>query len=435
MTVAAFASIGAAAADTNILFILDASGSMYGKVGDEAKIVVAKRELRNLLAELPGDAQVGLMTYGATSKSSCGDIQLLSPVGAASDPGSAIEKITPLGKTPIAAALQQSARAFSGLEGQNNNVVLISDGIESCDGDPCAAATALVASGIGVRVNVVGFGLTDEESAALKCIADNGNGKYFSAKDTAGFSDAIKQVVDVAETAASSEPPPAEPPQPVENVVFDDSFEGSALNADTWLVTNANEDAYLVEDGSLLAVSSTPGGVANADIPNIFKYVGTLPDGDYTVTTTLRMEFATGKEQFQLGLFDDGSNYLTASVVANANCCNSTINLKLDKVAGGQATGFDLIAIRLPSADEFSKEANATEQPITLSFIKQGHTFRASVTFVGLKDDAGNQVVVTTDPVTSLRPPKSLVMNLSQAAAVDGETTAYVDEVKITTTK
>lgn len=433
IVLAAITFVGSAAADSNILFILDGSGSMFGKVGGQTKIVVAKQQLKKLMGELPPGAQVGLMTYGATSKSSCSDIQLLRPIGTAADVSAAIEGITPLGKTPIAAALAKSADAFAGLSGQNNNVVLISDGIESCDGDPCAAATQLAKSDIAVRIDVVGFGLNDSDAAALQCIAANGNGKYFAANDTTGFADAIGDVVKAVETVTTPPPPPPQPPKQVETVVFEDPFDGTDLDAKHWQVINPNPDSYLVENGALLTVSSTPGGLANSDLQNIFKYVDPLPDGDYTVTVSLRMEFATGKEQFQVGLMDDASNYIVSSVVAAANCCNSTIDLKLDKVSGGQAAGFDLPAVRLPSTDTFAKEANGVEQPITLKLIKQGHTLKAALTFAGLKDDAGNPMVVTTDPVTSLRPPKSLAMALSQSADGSGETTAYVDSVTIST--
>ena len=80
-------------------------------------------------------------------------------------------------------------------------VVLITDGIETCEADPCALATELEAAGVDFTVNVVGFGLTKEEGAAVKCLADNTGGEYLDADDEGGLKDAI-------DVAVNDVPPP-----------------------------------------------------------------------------------------------------------------------------------------------------------------------------------------------------------------------------------
>ncbi|MEE8280473.1 MAG: VWA domain-containing protein, partial [Alphaproteobacteria bacterium] len=115
-------------AETNMLFILDGSNSMWGQVEGKAKIKTAQDVLTDLMADLPKDTKVGLMVYGHRSRESCDDIEILSSIGA-DGPAELVKKIRsiqPTGKTPIANALFGSLIAFSKFEGQNNHVVLIS---------------------------------------------------------------------------------------------------------------------------------------------------------------------------------------------------------------------------------------------------------------------------------------------------------------------
>ena len=177
-------------AQSNLLFILDGSNSMWGQVDGVAKIETAKEVLVDLLGNLPPDTKVGLMAYGHRSKEDCSDVEILSPIGA-KDPAalaSDLQSIVPKGKTPIAFALEMSFDAFADAEA-NNSVVLISDGIETCGGDPCDVAAKLSQRGVNVRVHVVGFDVSAEERQQLECIADAAGGRYFNAADTGGFND------------------------------------------------------------------------------------------------------------------------------------------------------------------------------------------------------------------------------------------------------
>ena len=216
-------------------------------------------------------------------------------------------------------------------------------------------------------------------------------------------------------------------------MIFSDEFEGSDLSKD-WDVSNPTGD-YAVEKGALLAVSAAPGGLANPDVPNTFKLIGDLPNSDYTVTVKLNVAFATGKEIFAVGLFDDKDNYLTASLLGRGSCCSTQeVDLKVSKVSAGQPAEFVKTMFEFDPPDRgtpFDKGANAVAQPITLKLIKEGHNFSASANFAGQKDDAGNPVWVTTEAVTSLRPPKTLVMNASQNEEVSGETEVKIDSITV----
>ncbi|EIM73217.1 von Willebrand factor type A [Nitratireductor aquibiodomus RA22] len=185
----------------NLLLILDASGSMWGQIEGVAKITTARQALTGILGDLDPATNVGLMAYGHRREGDCSDTEILYPV-ANYDAGRlipAIEGLSPRGKTPIAGALERAAAAMPAA-GQSSSVLLISDGLETCGGDPCAAAARLARTGIDTRVHVVGFDLNEEEHAALQCIAEKGNGTYHPASDARSFVAAVKDAVRESET-------------------------------------------------------------------------------------------------------------------------------------------------------------------------------------------------------------------------------------------
>jgi hypothetical protein len=95
----------------------------------------------------------------------------------------ALEPIQPTGWTPLALAIQQAQADLQNETGAKNIVYVVSDGMETCGGDPVAAARALHASKIQAVINIIGFDASNEEQRALKAIADAGGGKFTSVKD------------------------------------------------------------------------------------------------------------------------------------------------------------------------------------------------------------------------------------------------------------
>ena len=152
---------------TNILFILDSSGSMWAQIEGKAKVDT-----------LPPDADMGLLTFGHRKKGDCKDIELVAPIGAKKpeEIKAIANALQPKGNTPLSAALMQAADAFKGVNGAKM-IVLITDGGEECEADPCAVARKLALSGLVVRVNVIGFAPTDAEREQLQCIAKEGTGR------------------------------------------------------------------------------------------------------------------------------------------------------------------------------------------------------------------------------------------------------------------
>ena len=208
-----------AAAEGRVEFILDGSGSMWGDAGGESKVAAAKRVMRDFLQriELPEDTKVGLTLYGHRRKGDCADIERLDAVDYAERMtlASAIDRLSPKGKTPIADSLQTVGDSLKGQEG-TTSIVLVSDGIESCGRDPCAVARSLREQyGIEVTIHVVGFDVT-EKREQLECIAEAGGGKFLPVSRAAELPEAIKVVETEIKVKAEAEPDPepAADPEP-----------------------------------------------------------------------------------------------------------------------------------------------------------------------------------------------------------------------------
>ncbi|HMQ88472.1 MAG TPA: VWA domain-containing protein [Flavilitoribacter sp.] len=187
-----------------IVFIYDASGSMWGKMGDRTKMEIASTVLAGSLEKLGQEQQVGLVAYGHRQKSDCKDVEFLVGIENTSKKtvADAVKGIKPLGKTPLAYSATQ---VFDRLRATKTSatVILVTDGIESCDGNICEVVKAAKAEGIDFRLHIVGFGLQPGESAQLECAAKAGDGRYFDAADADGLAD----VLNVATETTVDDPP------------------------------------------------------------------------------------------------------------------------------------------------------------------------------------------------------------------------------------
>ncbi len=189
--------------DRAVQIVVDASKSMWGQIDGQSKMEIAKTTLEEVSYWLPDDLDLALRAYGNTSPSDrndCADSSLLVPFGERNREyvRFAIAGLRPTGQTPIAFALNQAAHDFDSLQ-SDRTLVLVSDGIESCGGDPVAAAHTLRRQGI--VVHLIGFGLgnaADEDAASLQAIADASGGRYVKA----GSAEELKAAL--AETVATS---------------------------------------------------------------------------------------------------------------------------------------------------------------------------------------------------------------------------------------
>lgn len=181
--------------------ILDASGSMLKRLGDERRIEIAKDALENLARNvIPEGTRFALRVFGHKEADSCrSDLEIPA---AALDRAAVSAKIRTieamnLAKTPIAASLSKVEQDLAGVSGAVT-VVLLTDGEETCDGDPGAAIEKLRKAGFDVRVNIVGFAINE---LALKeqfvAWARIGNGRYIEAHDKEELREAMNRSLDV----------------------------------------------------------------------------------------------------------------------------------------------------------------------------------------------------------------------------------------------
>jgi Mg-chelatase subunit ChlD len=195
--------IAAVSAPGKIELILDASGSMKRKLGGRTMMDAAKEAMAQIIQELPDDLEVALRFYGHRiregQKGDCQDSELVFPFGKIDKPRllALVRGVRALGTTPIAYSLQQVAGDLGGAAGAKM-VVLVTDGKEECKGQPTAAVEELLAKGIDVRLNIVGFALADTtDKRQMREVAERTGGRFFDARDAKGLGEAIRQALAV----------------------------------------------------------------------------------------------------------------------------------------------------------------------------------------------------------------------------------------------
>jgi Mg-chelatase subunit ChlD len=186
------------AGDVSVALIVDTSGSMLQPLGESSRADVAKSALIDLVTDtLPPGTGVSLRAFGVVPDS-C-DSRLVVPRQPL-DPSAMAAKLQDLEvvnlvKTPLGDSLAAVAGDLGAAPGPKI-VVLVTDGEETCGGDPPAAIAALVATGIDVRVNIVGFALDDDTlRRQFQEWARLGNGQYIDAVDATELDAAIAQAV------------------------------------------------------------------------------------------------------------------------------------------------------------------------------------------------------------------------------------------------
>ena len=178
-----------------VVFILDASGSMWAKSAGKYKIQIAKDVMSRIVPALPREVRVGLVAYGHRKKGDCKDVETLIPAGSQDREKllAKVRAISPKGKTPIASSIKLTADALKTKENETT-IVLVSDGIETCHDDPCGVVKSLKQSGIKFVLHVVGFDVDQAGKAQLECLANAGGGKFHAANDAGSLLAALETV-------------------------------------------------------------------------------------------------------------------------------------------------------------------------------------------------------------------------------------------------
>ena len=188
---AAFAA--GAATPSPLVLVLDASGSMWGEVGGEAKIVGARRVVGELAAGLEDARPLALVAYGHRREADCADIETVTPLAPLDRRGlqRTVDGLNPKGKTPITAAVEHALTQAP----RGATVVVVTDGLETCGGDPCAAVRAAKQGGGDFLLHVVGLDVGKEDVSSLECAAQAGGGLYLPAADAAELATALDAAV------------------------------------------------------------------------------------------------------------------------------------------------------------------------------------------------------------------------------------------------
>lgn len=182
---------------SRILFIFDASQSMYGSWESDKKINIARKYLIQIIDSLEkvDNVQMALRLYGHQSPvppQDCSDTKLEIPfkTGNAGDIRQKLRYIIPKGTTPIASSLELAANDFPECANCRNIIILITDGIEACDGDPCQASLNLQKKGIVLKPFIIGIGLDPQFEKSFECV-----GHVYNSPNEEKFQDVLEIVI------------------------------------------------------------------------------------------------------------------------------------------------------------------------------------------------------------------------------------------------
>lgn len=201
----------------NVEIVLDASGSMAKQINGQTMMMIAKNSIAEVLKQLPESAKVGLRAFGhlgnntnSGKKESCAANELIYPIETLNAEGiaKALSSVEPRGWTSIADSIKNGVEDLSKLKSEDsvNILYIITDGIETCGGDPVQAAQALKNEGTDIVLGIIGFNVNASQDAALKKIAQAGQGYYANANDAATLTAELYNINEAANTLYNWEP-------------------------------------------------------------------------------------------------------------------------------------------------------------------------------------------------------------------------------------
>lgn len=281
-------------AEKSTMIVFDASGSMWGQIENKTKIEIAREAITTISQGFKPGQSVGLMAYGHRRKGDCSDIEyLVDPrTNSADEIVAYVNKLQPKGKTPLSQAVKLAAEKMKYTENVAE-VVLITDGVETCDLDPCSTAAELEKLGIDFTAHVIGFGLNADQGKQVSCLADVTGGNYLSAEDATSLNDALQQVIlEEKPAVAAVELPTASLIAPQGDVVIGSGFSvewtgPNGKNDYIDVVQSGREKVYgeltyaWSSDGSPAQLKA-PGKVGEYDI----RYIWQGPKTKHIIATT-----------------------------------------------------------------------------------------------------------------------------------------------------
>ncbi len=339
-----FLAINSVQAAERTIIVLDASGSMWAKIDGRSRIEIAKETVKTVIGNLPADMELGLMAYGHRDKGSCTDIELLVPPAAGTGAAiiAATNKISPKGKTPLTEAVKRAAEELKYTE-EKATVILVTDGLETCDADPCALGAELEKSGVDFTAHVVGFGLTEAEGKKVACLATNTGGKYIQASDAKSLTKALTT------TVLKAEAPPAPPPKPA---ALEFNFIPSLVMSEGGEVVN--EDAGNAYEIYKVKADGTEGDRVTTEYN---RYKGLLEPGNYIVKATLgaasteqKLTIVAGEVAKPIFTLNAGTTIIHPRGAAGADVVSGAA--VFSKYPGGSSTNYGDVKLVVPAGEQ-----------------------------------------------------------------------------------
>jgi von Willebrand factor type A domain len=347
-----------AAEKARVMLVLDASGSMWGKIGERTKIDIAKDVVGKVIGTWrPGD-ELGLAVYGHREKGTCDDIEVLSAPGPL-DPKAfmaTINAINPKGKTPMTAAVKIAAEALRYGE-EKATVILVSDGLETCGLDPCSIATQLEKDGVDFTMHTVGFNVDDPAAKdQLKCMAENTGGIAVSAESPEELLSAMVQTV----AATTEEPAPEPEPAPVEMpAAFEVDFK-NGIDPTKWDIVNENKDGYGQVDGAFTVIGVADSSLDNPKKQNLFLAKTELPQGDFDLSVDFAANMSDRGSIVTVGIFQDEKEYVEAGLYRQVGSKFGLPTVWIGRMSKGKYTGQEVL---IPSIEGQLVGSDVTVQP------------------------------------------------------------------------
>ncbi|KDA03145.1 vWA domain-containing protein [Hyphomonas oceanitis] len=274
-----------------VMVVMDSSGSMWGQIDGKSKRDIAREAVRTMVASNPDIGSAGLIAYGHRRKGDCKDIELLRSPGATTPLPDVVDRLVPVGKTPLTAAVETAANAMK-IEETRATVILVTDGIETCDADPCAAGASLEARGLDFTAHVIGFGLSADEGRQVACLAEQTGGKYIEASNAGELADALSTVAEAVESG------PPEAATATATITGPESVEIGSMFEVTWDGPGGKEDyvdlvppGYTKTHGELSYGYTEDGNPVSMRAPGTpgdyeLRYVWNAPQGRTVIANT-----------------------------------------------------------------------------------------------------------------------------------------------------
>lgn len=338
-----------------VLLVLDSSGSMEEPAaGGQSKIEAAKEALGRVVDDLPGTADVGLRVFGSEVFSrdqpgACTDSQLVVPPGADNrdELRAAIAAYRPFGETPIAHALTEAAGDLG--DGGTRSIVLVSDGVATCEPDPCEVAADLAEAGIDLRVDVVGLGVDARARDQLSCIAREGNGEYYDA-------DSAEDIVEQLQTVATRAVRPFEVDgTPVEGGT---ELDPTTIPAGLWTDEVAAEGAGEEESRWFRYERTIPGSSVHVSAVSLGTEVRDSLDVDVSSAEGLACwsGFAA-KQLVSSELVSTGVTVDSSSEPINEECVDGPLRIAVSRgtLSAGQTAAYGLQVVEEPPVGDLAE--------------------------------------------------------------------------------